>query len=152
MQFIDMYYFAYGSNMDGAQMRKRCSNFALIGPALLKNYRIAFTIFSPRRKCGCADIIPSVGSAAPGLLYEIHEKDIENFDRYENVKEHMYRRVTVSVIGNDGAMFPCETYEVVHKTEGLLPSKEYIGVMRTAAEKFSFPEKHVRFLADMATI
>lgn len=147
-----MYYFAYGSNMDEKQMRKRCADFALIGPALLKNYRIAFTIFSPRRKCGCADIVPSAGSVAPGLLYKIREKDIENFDLFENVKEHMYRRITVSVVGNDGAVFPCETYEVVHKKEGLLPSKEYIGVMRTAAEKYSFPEKYRQFLAEMGTI
>ncbi|MDY0002073.1 MAG: gamma-glutamylcyclotransferase family protein [Polyangia bacterium] len=35
-------YFAYGSNLDQAQMRRRCPTAAPIGPATLDGWRLAF--------------------------------------------------------------------------------------------------------------
>jgi hypothetical protein len=34
-----MYYFAYGSNLDPAQMARRCPGATLVGPAQLANHR-----------------------------------------------------------------------------------------------------------------
>ena len=138
--------------MDEVQMRERCPESRLVGPALLENYRVAFTIFSPRRKCGCADVIPSPGQVVPGLLYEVSERDIENLDRYENVANDIYRRIEVQVITHHTVVAQCQIYEVVHKTEALLPSKEYLGIMRDAANKFSFPDENRRFLAETVTV
>jgi 5-oxoprolinase (ATP-hydrolysing) len=146
------YYFAYGSNMDASQMARRCPDSKLVGPAFLNDYRVGFTIFSPRRQCGCADVVYSAGSVAPGLLYEVSDVDIESLDRYENVTESIYRRIEVRVATQDGTSVPCYTYEVVHKSPGLSPSKDYIGIMRRAAEQFSFPQEYQEFLANTKTI
>lgn len=147
-----MYYFAYGSNMDAGQMMQRCPDSKLVEPAFLHDHRVGFTIFSPRRKCGCADVVHSLGSVAPGLLYEVSDTDIESLDRYENVADDIYRRIEVQVAPQSGKTVPCYTYEVVHKTEGLSPSKEYLGIMRRAAEQHSFPQEYQDFLARTPTI
>lgn len=146
------YYFAYGSNMDESQMRERCPESQLVGPALLKDHRVAFTIFSPRRKCGCADVVPSPGQTAPGLLYKVSERDIENLDHYENVADNIYRQIEVQVVTNDGTTIPCVAYAVVHKEDGLRPSRAYLGIMQDAANKFSFPEEYRRFLERVLTM
>src|SRR3989344_3074387 len=140
------YCFAYGSNMDLEQMKKRCPGSVLLGKAVLKDYRIAFSIFSDLRKCGCADIQCVPGSEVWGLLYRISDSDLDALDEYEGHPVH-YRRISCSVTDETGVVRNVETYEVVNKNaEHLPPSEEYLGIMVHAAEKFSFPGAYQSFL------
>jgi gamma-glutamylcyclotransferase (GGCT)/AIG2-like uncharacterized protein YtfP len=145
-----MYYFAYGSNMDLKQMKERCSSATLLGSAILNNYKIAFTIFSPLRKCGCADIVKSVGSTVPGLVYEISDADMIRLDNFEGHPIH-YRRFSISVKMTDGADINCETYEVNKKSEAIAPSKNYLGIMLSAAETYKFPSTYTDQLRAIQT-
>lgn len=141
-----MKYFAYGSNMDRTQMKERCPDSKLIGKAVLHNYKIAFTIFSPKRQCGCADILSSVNSEVWGLLYDISEKDLENLDIAE-CHPDKYKRFQVVVEDVSGEEYTVETYEVVKKEGAFLkPSKHYLGLMQEAAREFDFPEKYQEML------
>jgi gamma-glutamylcyclotransferase len=142
-------YFAYGSNMNQVQMLDRCPGAILLGPAVLEGYRLAFTIFSPTRQCGCADVIPSEGNGVHGLVYELNDADAARMDEFEGVPIH-YRRIPVEVFLNEKKM-EAFTYEVVNKTEGLIPSADYLGLLKSAAESFQFPLKYREFLASFPT-
>ena len=139
---IMTYYFAYGSNMDERQMKERCPDSKLIRKAVLKNYRLAFTIYSQKRKCGCADIIKSKGDKVYGLLYTVTESDLNTLDRFEGHPIH-YKRFQIK-LDND---ILAETYEVVNK-EVLhqVPSKEYLKLLTESAKNHRFPEKYQNFL------
>lgn len=143
-------YFAYGSNMDQGQMKERCPGAELLGPAALPGYRAAFTIFSPKRLCGCADIVSSEGDAVYGLLYRLSEEEMRRMDEFEGHPLH-YQRITVRVVDGEGEEREAETYEVVEKKEGLAPSAHYLGLMREAAAKFRFPEGYQEFLRNTQT-
>jgi gamma-glutamylcyclotransferase (GGCT)/AIG2-like uncharacterized protein YtfP len=141
-----IYYFAYGSNMDQNQMSERCPDSVLVCKAVLKNYRIAFTIFSPKRNCGCADVVKDIGNEVWGLLYKISENDLKRLDEAENHPDK-YRRFTTSVENGLGNKFDAETYEVVNKESIFLKSSEhYLGLMKSAAKKFSFPDSYQNYL------
>lgn len=137
-----MKYFAYGSNMDQEQMGKRCPSSKLLGKAVLKDHKLAFTIFSPKRQCGCADIVKSEGDEAWGLLYELTKEDLASLDRVE-AHPDKYKRFQAIVLDEEGKVCEAETYEVVHKeAEFLPPSKHYLGLLQKAADHFNFPESY----------
>jgi gamma-glutamylcyclotransferase len=143
------FYFAYGSNLNQEQMRDRCPGAELVDVAALENYTLAFTIYSPTRKCGCADIVKSPGDVVYGLLYRLNETDAALMDDFEGHPIH-YKRVDVRVVSK-GAVVQAYTYEVVHKSEGLHPSAHYLGLIIGAAKKFNFPARYQTFLRSFET-
>jgi len=50
-------YFAYGSNLDGAQMRRRCPSARLVGAAILDGYRLGFAGQSAAWGGGVATVV-----------------------------------------------------------------------------------------------
>lgn len=143
-------YFAYGSNMDQEQMRKRCPGAVLLGRATLVGYRLAFTIFSPARLCGCADIVSSSGDTVHGLLYRLTDADKEALDIFEGHPIH-YRRVPVRVSSQSGEV-DAYSYEVVSKRNDLLPSIHYLRLLQDAAARFGFPNEYQAFLRNIKTL
>ena len=143
------FYFAYGSNMDQTQMKERCPGATLIGPAELKGYCLAFTIFSSKRQCGCADIVASQGDSVYGLLYKLSDSELATMDTFEGSPVH-YHRIAVEVTEKNKKM-SAYTYEVVNKVEGLIPSAHYFGLIHAAARKFDFPQTYREFLANIKT-
>lgn len=147
-----MYYFAYGSNLDQQQMKERCPEAIVTGKAFLKDYTLAFTIFSPKRQCGCADVVQNLGGGVWGLLYTITPKDLQELDKFEGHPIH-YKRFTVSVVDESGKSVQAETYEVVHKqTEYQKTSKDYLGKITRAADTLQFPLVYRIFLSKFETI
>lgn len=137
-----IYYFAYGSNMNEGQMKERCPDSKLIGKAVLKDYRLAFTIYSPKRKSGCADIIKSAGNDVCGLIYTLTKEDLAKLDRFEGHPTH-YKRFQVKLENGISA----ETYEVVNKEKlHQKPSKEYLDLLINASRKHNFPREYQEFL------
>ncbi len=143
-------YFAYGSNMNKEQIQERCPSALLLGVASLIGYRLAFTIYSPARLCGCADIVPTPGAVVFGLLYEMTKDDMSALDTFEGHPEH-YRRTMVTVQDANMQEHTAFSYDVVTKQEGLLPSRHYLGLLRDAAKEYEFPEEYQTALQEQET-
>lgn len=143
-------YFAYGSNMDQAQMKSRCPNATLKTTAVLPHHKLAFTIFSPKRRCGCADVVESKDDSVYGLLYELSEEELLLMDGFEGCPT-AYQRILVKVLDTDGREHNAYTYEVATKREGLYPSEEYLGLILKAAKHFAFPEAYSAMLERQKT-
>lgn len=140
-----MYYFAYGSNMDEGQMISRCPKSAFQFIAKLPKYKLTFTKYSPRWFCGVADIVGDTNFEVWGLVYKITEKDLDNLDIYEGVKNNFYKRITV-IVCNEKSSVNAITYTVVNKENFIQPSKEYLELIISAAETFAFPTKYISYL------
>lgn len=144
-------YFAYGSNMDQDQMKERCPSAVLIGTATLADYHLVFTIFSPKRQCGCADIVQSSDDTVYGLLYRLTDADMEAMDTFEGVPLHHYRRITVRVGGPSGEV-DAYSYDVIDKQKDLHPSVHYLGLLQSAATRFAFPVSYREFIDSIQTL
>jgi len=79
-----MLYFAYGSNMDWAQMKERCPSAKFVCRAKLPSHRLAFTLRSCRRRCGVADILRDETKDVWGVVYELPENEWKNLDKDED--------------------------------------------------------------------
>jgi hypothetical protein len=78
-----MIYFAYGSNMDPAQMRERCAGSRARAIGFLADYRLAFPRWSPRRGHAVASIEARPGASVWGVLYDMTADDWTSLHPYE---------------------------------------------------------------------
>ena len=76
-----MLYFAYGSNLNHAQMKRRCKDSEYIKNFYLKNYKLSFCLGT--RPDGVANVVEKSGSSVPGALWKISPNDEKQLDRYE---------------------------------------------------------------------
>ena len=74
-----MLYFAYGSNLNHFQMKRRCKDSKFLKKINLKGFRLTF-----RSKYRAADIEIKKNSLVPGALFEISKSDEKNLDVYED--------------------------------------------------------------------
>ena len=74
-----MFYFAYGSNLDHFQMKRRCKDSIFLKKINLKDFKLTF-----RSKYRAADIEPKKNSIVPGGLFDISKSDEKKLDIYED--------------------------------------------------------------------
>ncbi len=141
-----MYYFAYGSNMSQSQMKNRCPDSKLFGKGFLKNYKLDFLEFSPRWNGGCADVIPEDNSEVWGLIYEVSKNDIILLDGFEGHPNFYIRKTLPIYLENTEAekstTIEAEVYILVNKKPFIVPSEEYLGIIKSAAKQFNFPKEY----------
>ncbi len=126
-------YFAYASNLDREQMKRRCPNHELKGIAYLQGYTIAFTRYADSRCGGVADIVKSFDDEVVwGAIYELNAEDIGRLDDCEGYPD-AYRKEIMQVITPEGNHIEVFTY-VANKQGIFLPYKKYIDQIVSGAE------------------
>jgi gamma-glutamylcyclotransferase (GGCT)/AIG2-like uncharacterized protein YtfP len=114
-----MLYFAYGSNLNLFQMKRRCKDSAFLKKYELKGYKLNF-----RSKYRAADIEKSKNSIVPGALFEISKSDEKKLDVYEDYPI-LYKKLYFKYY-NKTVM----TYIMVNKTEFRYPTHRYLNVVK----------------------
>jgi len=128
-------YFAYGSNLDRAQMRDRCPDSRYVGWGYLNGHRLEYVGQSSRWGGGVATVVPHPGERVPGYLYFVTPHDLSSLDRYEGVPR-IYRRKVVSVkLGSQAGTTKAYAY---HRVDGAVqrpPSASYLKIIQDAQAK-----------------
>jgi len=132
-----VYYFAYGSCMSPEDLARDVEEFELIGPALVRGYRLGFTRYSRMRRGGVADLVPDENSVVEGVLYRLPVEQLPALDEREGAPEH-YRREHVRVETPDGKVYDdVLTYVVVDKAaEEIPPHADYVQTILRGAEAY----------------
>ena len=150
-----MLYFAYGSNMNWEQIRKRCPSARFLGVAAMRNQRIAFTRKSTKRCCGVADVVPENGRTVWGVVYEICDHDIGALDFSEgyrpNRNENSYwRRECMVFLDNDDKQpLTVHTYFAEHQQNPPCPNAEYMELILSGARYWHLPQEYIHELQQM---
>ncbi len=149
-------HFAYGSNLDSAQMRKRCPSNRVLEVAVLRNYTLAFTRFARRRGCGVADVVPELGAVVWGRLYELTQGDLDNLDQAEGANgtktPPAYHRLTLMVEkgGDPSQLVPAEVYVVPVADRGsYLPNQTYMDLILRGAREANLPPDYQAWLRSL---
>ncbi len=139
-----MIYFAYGSNLDEVQMKKRCPGSRVLSPARLEGHRLVFTGSSRLWKGAVATVVEAPGASVPGLTYEITHRDLASLDRFEGYPRG-YLRSELPVTCADGSPVLAVTYYVPMKQiRAGEPSQRYVDVIRAAYRKWGLEEGVLR--------
>ena len=114
-----MLYFAYGSNLNHFQMKRRCKNSIFLKKINLKNFRLTF-----RSKYRAADIEPKKNSIVPGGLFEISKSDEKKLDIYEDFPT-LYKKYYFFYYGKK-----VMTYLMVNKSPFKFPTERYLNIVK----------------------
>ena len=128
-----MLYFAYGSNLNHFQMKRRCKDSAFIKKINLKDFRLTF-----RSKYRAADIEPKKNSIVPGALFEISKSDEKKLDVYEDYpklyKKYYFYYYKKKVM----------TYTMVKKSSFKFPTDRYLSVVKRGYKDCNLDEKYLK--------
>jgi AIG2-like family len=132
-------YFAYGSNMDLDQMKRRCPDAEFLGPAVLPG--CSFHI----NRRGVATVISSTGKVH-GILWEISSEDGRKLSRHEGEALGLYLKASVWVEPRNLG----RTEGMIHLATDLRPGKPrdgYFERILKAATDHHFPGDYIASLA-----
>ena len=114
-----MLYFAYGSNLNHFQMKRRCKDSIYLKKIKLKNFKLTF-----RSKYRAADIEPKKNSIVPGAIFEISKNDEKKLDVYEDFpilyKKYYFYYYRKKIM----------TYVMAKKTTFRYPTKKYLDTIK----------------------
>ena len=114
-----MLYFAYGSNLNHFQMKRRCKDSVFLKKINLTNFKLTF-----RSKYRAADIEPKKNSIVPGALFEISKSDEKKLDIYEDFP-NLYKKYYFYYYRNK-----VMTYTMVKKSQFRFPTERYLNVVK----------------------
>ena len=114
-----MFYFAYGSNLNHFQMKRRCKDSIFLKKITLKNFNLTF-----RSKYRAADIEPKKNSNVQGALFEISKSDERKLDIYEDYPI-LYKKYYFTFYGKK-----VMTYTMSKKTPFRFPTERYLNIVK----------------------
>jgi len=128
-----MLYFAYGSNLNHFQMKRRCKDSVFLKKINLKNFKLTF-----RSKYRAADIEPKKNSTVPGGLFEISKSDEKKLDIYEDYPI-LYKKFYFYHYGKK-----VMTYSMVKKTVFRFPTERYLNVVKKGYKDCNLELKYLK--------
>ena len=114
-----MLYFAYGSNLDHLQMKRRCKDSIFVKKIILKDFMLTF-----RSKYRAADIERKKNSNVPGALFEISKSDEKKLDVYEDYPI-LYKKYYFTYYGKK-----VMTYTMTKKDSFTFPTERYLNIVK----------------------
>jgi cation transport regulator ChaC len=157
----EMLYFAYGSNLNAAQMSERCPAHKIVGLGELRDHKLIFPVTSPRWGGGVAGLHVAHGQSVWGVVFDLNDEDLASLDRYEGFKgpgdphnvydqEHMF----VELRRADDGSFPRRvrplTY-VARPNNPAPPSRRYLEAIIAGAAHHRLPDEYIALLARIPT-
>ena len=127
-----MLYFAYGSNLNHFQMKRRCKDSKFLKKIRLKNFRLTF-----RSKYGAADIESKKNSTVQGALFEISKSDEKKLDVYEDYPI-LYKKYYFTHYGKK-----VMTYIMTKKTSFTFPTERYLNIVKLGYKDCGLDKKEL---------
>ena len=154
-----MLYFAYGSNLDWAQMKQRCPLAKFVCRAKLPAHRLAFTLKSAMRDCGVADVLPDQTKDVWGVVYELPDSELKNLDKKEGYRpgkpyeQNQYTRKDQYVWPDGDAKRPLlvALYLGHAQLDPPLPSDDYKKLIVDGAKHWKLPTEYIHQLESIQT-
>jgi gamma-glutamylcyclotransferase (GGCT)/AIG2-like uncharacterized protein YtfP len=142
-------YFAFGSNMNWAQVRERCPSAHFVGVAVLPDHRLAFTRKSVNRGCGVADAVHDIGRRVWGVVYEISELDVDKLDTLEGYRpgreknSYWRRECLVLLDGDERRPLGVSSYFADPQPSPPPPNQAYKDLILAGAWHWHLPEDYI---------
>ena len=128
-----MLYFAYGSNLNHFQMKRRCKDSVFLKKINLTNFKLTF-----RSKYRAADIEIKKNHNVPGALFEISKSDEKKLDAYEDYP-NLYKKYYFEYYGKK-----VMTYTMTKKTIFTFPTERYLNIVKCGYKDCKLDKKYLK--------
>ncbi|MFI4937449.1 MAG: gamma-glutamylcyclotransferase family protein [Candidatus Berkiellales bacterium] len=149
-------YFAYGSNLDIAQMKERIGDCVVPKSAKLTGYQLAFNKKSQERHCGVANLVytGNPADAIEGMIYQISEEQLHELDMHEGFEINTpeknpegYKRQEITLA--DGSKAIAYIANVRNANSSLKPNAAYMKLLLSARKNGFISEGYFNKLLDV---
>ena len=143
------WYFAYGSNLDPAQLADREVNVADAQRAHLPGWKLTFNKVATLNAVqgeGRANIVPARRGAVEGVIFTVDDTGLANLDWYEGARTGHYRQTTLNVTVNGDSSVEAITYIAQLTGTGLKPSRWYLAKILAGARHFGLSPDYIAWL------
>lgn len=157
-----MLYFAYGSNLNPEQMKRRCPGHRVVGLAALRDHKLSFPLTSHDWGGGVASLAVAHGENAWGVVYDLTDEDLTALDTYEGFRgpgdqHNLYDRepVFVDLTRPDDGSIPRRVRALCYlarPSNPAPPSRRYLDTILEGARFHRLPDEYVAALAKTATV
>ncbi|MEO0405889.1 MAG: gamma-glutamylcyclotransferase [Cyanobacteria bacterium P01_A01_bin.135] len=111
----------------------------VVGPAVLRGYRLGFFRRSRRRNCGVLDVVPDTTATVEGVLYRLPWRLSADLD----AREEGYGHALITVTHGSEAIANVRTYTVLEKhSQELAPNDWYFTVVMRGATTCGLSEDY----------
>jgi hypothetical protein len=137
-------YFAYGSNLNQAQMAERCPGHRVLGRAVLPGHALRFRGHGRDWAGAVATVEPATGEDVHGVVFALTEAHYRALDHYEGfdgegAASNLYDRVTRRVVMEEsGEEIEVRTYVIRPLPEGR-PSRRYLDAIVAGMRHHGLP-------------
>ena len=136
-------YFAYGSNLVEAAMKRRCPGAHAVGTAVLEGYRFFVGLE------GWGSVMPRPGHIVHGVVWRLTVRDLAVLHAYELLDKGLYDVRTLPVrIGP--RRVAAITYLLRRRVPGR-PRPGYVEMIAASARRWNLPEPYVRSVERWST-
>lgn len=143
----DVWYFAYGSNLDpDTFLVRRGMRPVDARVARLAGHRLAFDLPVGPGERACASVRAEEGGLVHGVAYHLTHDDADRLDKSEGVQFGVYRRSSVVLETATGTLAPAFTYDSPHAVVGRKPSERYLGIILRGARHHGLPVEWIGWL------
>ena len=143
-------YFAYGPQMERAQMKRLCKGSRFVSAARLTDHQLVFPRRSDPWGGGIAGLKPASGKVVEGVLYEVSEEDQKILDLAEGYPRSSIRK-PVTAENFAGEKVKAFAYFVLG-TGDYPPSRRYMETLISGAEEHNLSDPYVAQLAAITTL
>ena len=132
----EVWYFAYGSNLNIGQMMTRVGEWTVSKRAVLKGCKLKFNVRSPRWGGLTANVVKTDNADAKvyGALYRILREKLNVLSTYEGTEP------TDTPVEADGVNLQAKTYIFETSRVSGNPPEVYLTVMLTGLRQHGYPD------------
>lgn len=153
-----MIYFAYGPDLNPAQMLQQSPGHRSLGIARLMDHWLAFPRYSQSEGSATVSVFEDRGSIVWGALYDVPEEDVPILDHVfgfdpdgrPELNDHVRREVRVHRIGHTHSTV-ASTYIVLSDGSNVVPTAGYMGLILDGARYHGLPRAYLGALQAIKT-
>jgi cation transport regulator ChaC len=149
---VDVWYFAYGSNLDAERKEFRTGTIRKFQRVRAPGFRFAFNKAAGDGTC-YANIVADDSHEVWGVIYLCSPEAMERMDGYEGVKGGHYERASIQVIREDGTVVEAVTYVAGPRYlvgEGK-PQPDYLRRIVKGARAYGLPQEYINEVQALGT-
>jgi hypothetical protein len=145
----ELWYFAYGSNLDpGTFLGRRRMRPLEARCGKLAGFELCFDLPVGPGERGVANVRRNALAHIWGVSYRLEAAACDWLDRTEGVQVGAYTRLPVK-IETGGEILDAFTYHSARGASGRKPSRRYLGLLLEGARHHGLPDDYVRWLRSL---
>ena len=118
-------YFAYGTLLELAEIRKHCPTAEPLGIYQLKDYQLDFAACGPDSSIGGCTLKDAPGNTMQGMLYRLSQEESDTLERAAGLDRGLWARHPVSLLSLTGAQIPANTFIIPSPSGPYAPPATY---------------------------